>query len=127
MSGHPSRSLSASSSISVTYRAFEVDEEQRRYWPTGSDAGSKPYLRVAKVLHFLRDLRCFRHEGGFVVGQHHVLYEELSHGLQGDFFKVHPSTFDPQQPYVPEGTNTLAPTTLGMQAGSQTAPLRTSW
>lgn len=85
VSGHPSRSLSASSNISATYRirgrAFEVDKEQRRYFLSGSYASLKPNLCVTEVLHFLHDLRCFWREGVFIISQHNVLYEELSHSL----------------------------------------------
>lgn len=82
-----------------------MDEQSRRCVSGDLNLG------VTQVLHFLRDLRRFRREGVLVVSQHHVLDEELTHRLQGDFFQVHPTTFDPQQPDVPGGTNTLAAST----------------
>lgn len=79
-----------------------MDEQSRRCVSGDLNLG------VAQLLHFLGDLRRFRREGVLVVGQHHVLDEELTHRLQGDFFQAHPTTFDPQQPDVPGGTGTLA-------------------
>lgn len=85
MEGHPRQ----------TRRTDESDELSVQRIRT-----SELYLCIAQILHLLCNPVCVRSEKVFVVSQHHILNDELTHSFQGNLLQVHLPTLHSEQAYV---------------------------